>query len=287
MGDALNPHTLTAFVEELGELRKEAVSIPGILEGGRAVLSKLPFVKNPGRAAAMAHIGRQSRELIGTPMEIGSRLLHPIEGMKEGWKMMAPTNQIARKAQQMGFANPTEAISAIKKLGPEHQGKIKELVGSGLTGARHSAMLDPSTSLGTAWKSGKMKGLAEELSRRGWTGETKYTKYLPVGMKSWVPGFSAAAIPGIVNAPPPGKTGEGSTLERGMGELGSAAGLVLTGGLGIIPGAIGWNLSQKAGRRAGRVLDRLRAGSSMDQAINAPSPTEAAQQLSRIEQTYG
>jgi hypothetical protein len=323
MGDTLNPHTLTAFVEELGELQKEAISVPGILAAGKSVFSRMPFMKNPRQAAALAHIGQQSkklfapnwaRELLGHPAEIGPRLLHPIAGAKEGFGLMSPVKQIARKAQEMGFSHPSEALAEIGKIGPgyagkykdlfeqhlqRHQGDVakatttaatqarKELMGSGMTGARHSAMLDPNVSLREAWRTGGAQGLAEQLSRSGWTGETKYTKYLPVGTKSWIPGLAATEIPGIVNAPPPKKTGEGSTLEKGLGALGSTAGLVLTGGLGIIPGTIGWSLSQKAGRRAGRVLDRLRAGSSMDQAINAPSPTEAAQQLSRIEQTYG
>ena len=271
----MDSRMLAAFTDELAEMTKEAVSPAQVESMGSAI--KGYVMRAPGKLLHGA------KELLGHPSEIVPRLLHPDKGIAEGWHMYSPVAQIAKRAKEMNLGNPQ---AAAKRLGMKNP-KVKEMLGSGLTGARHSAMLDPSVSLKDAWRKGGLKGTAEELSRRGWTGETKYTKYLPVGGKSWIPGYSALTLPGIINAPPPSKSGEGARGERIGGEIGSMAGMALTGGLGVLPGTIGWMIANKAGGRAGRVLDRLRAGASVGEAVHAPSPTEAAAQLSEIQKTYG
>jgi hypothetical protein len=133
----------------------------------------------------------------------------------------------------------------------------------------------------------RFRMMAEEAARRGWTGKGEMTKYLPLGSKGMVAGFTASQIPGIVDAPAPTRTGEGSTLERGLGELGSVGGMIAGTGVGFVPGMALWGLGQYAGSRAGRVLDRLRAGAGLGEAVSAPSPQQAQQQLQTIQRYYG
>jgi hypothetical protein len=290
----MDKRMFSSFTSEMVEMTKEALPSFGEFAEGAGKLTGKIFSKVRSGASGVG-------ELIGHPGEVAGRLAHPLRGMKEGWNEYSPVVQIANRAKKLGFNSPQEALSGLSAAHPKVQeltrggmhpdmalDKVKkEMIGHGLTGARHPAMLEPSVPLRQAWQKGGLKGTAEELSRRGWTGETKYTKYLPVGGKSWIPGMSAMAIPGIVNAPPPSPSGENGRLERGLGEVGSVAGMALTGGLGVIPGTIGWALAQGAGSRTGRVLDRLRAGATVEQAVHSPSPTEAANQLDLIRRTYG
>jgi hypothetical protein len=291
----MNQRTLTAFIEELANLSKEASMTKEAFPPLGEIASRF--------AKPMMGAVQWGRDLAGHPNELFSRMKSGLgPALKEGWNDWAPTAKITREAKKLNFSTPAEALRGLDASHPmvqqtmkakgitadqAVQHHLKEMMGSGLTGRHQTYMAEPNVPLRHAYRQGGVKGLAEQLSRSGWTGETKYTKYLPVGGKAMIPGMTAMAIPGIVNAKPASPTGEGGRLEKVLGEVGSTAGMVLTGGMGILPGTIGWGLAQKAGTRAGRVLDRLRSGATVNQALHAPSPTEAAAQLENIRKNYG
>jgi len=120
----------------------------------------------------------------------------------------------------------------------------------------------------------------------GWTGKGKVTKYLPIGEKSLTLGIPAAALT-MGKSQPASPTGEGGAAERWLANIGGAAGGVLGGGLGFVPAVGMFTAGEVAGGRLGRVIDRLRSGGTVDQALNAPSPTEATSQINRIRRYYG
>ena len=131
---------------------------------------------------------------------------------------------------------------------------------------------------------------AEELSRRGWTGRGKYTKYLPVGAKSGLVGWTLPfAAPDIREAygKKTGPTGEGGMGETIGSHLGGLGGFAMSGGLGL-PSMLGLSvLGSGVGGRLGKIVDRLRGGASLPTAAMAPSPTEAAGNLEDIQRYYG
>jgi hypothetical protein len=220
--------------------------------------------------------------LIGDPAVAGKRFLRPIAGLSEGWRAMSGT---ASRAKSLADKKKTLAslkgdlsratgdrAEALQKAIAKQTKQVKEY-------EQASAHLAPNAT---------PKGLAERLSRAGWTGQGQYTKYLPLSQKAMMTGFAASEIPGIVNAPAATRTGEGGRLERLGGALGGTAGWIAsTGGVGLIPAMAIWMAAQKAGTSVGRIADRMRAGATLGEAATAPSPQEAREQLAKIYQTYG
>jgi hypothetical protein len=136
----------------------------------------------------------------------------------------------------------------------------------------------------------KVQAVAEQLSRAGWTGSSGVTKYMPVGSKSMIAGFGGMAVPSIVQAGkrgPVGPTGEGGVWERGLGEAGGTLGWIAGMPLGLLGSSGMWYGGQHGGQAVGRAIDRLRSGASVGQALTAPTPTEARQQLVNIARNYG
>jgi hypothetical protein len=218
--------------------------------------------------------------------------------MKAGWEEFGHIPGLTRKIQQThvvplakgevaqaGRETFKDLADFMSRASPAQKQEI--LKAQGFIGSAGEHILQPSQTLRQAWKSSGTRGVAEELSRSGYTGSGKITKYLPIGQKTVLPAFSAMAIPDIVNAPKSTPTSEGGAVERGLGEAASLGGMIFTGGMGIVPGLGGMYLAGKAGGRIGRVIDRLRAGGNLDQATMAPSPEEATQQLERIQKHYG
>lgn len=219
---------------------------------------------------AMRSMRKAPEGLFSGGETFGRRLFNPRRGIQEGWRdmsgMASRRHQIERMVKNMDTPDViTEYAQRSRHLAPEANVGLRE-----------------------AWRQGRGKGVAEQLSRGGWTGEGKYTKYLPVGNKGMMAGFGAAEIPGIVNAPAASPTGEGGRLERTGGLLGGTAGWMAGAGkMGVLPSMALWYAGSKAGTTAGRIADRLRAGGSVGQAFTAPSPEEARAQLGKIYQTYG
>lgn len=258
--------------------------------GGKALEMGKKFITRPSsvKGVLTRRIGQLREGALGGAEEFGRRLLKPRYGLRKGWQEMAGTTSRARKLEGMG----------------ETASKLQRMAGEGRKGAREAlkkqedAILayekktphlgEAHKTFGEAWRAGGAKGVAEELSRSGWTGQGRVTKYLPTSQKALMAGFAASEIPGIVNAPAATPTGEGAALERLGGALGGTAGWIAgTGKMGLIPSAALWLAGEKAGKGLGRLADRLRSGASVGQAVTAPSPQEAREQLAKIYQTYG
>jgi hypothetical protein len=217
------------------------------------------------KTAFMGPVGKFFAKLPGEAATATERLLNPVKGIREGWKELSGTF----RANQFSDAEKAKAIAS----GKQH-------------------LFQPSVPLREAVKSpsGRVRGVSEELSRRGWTGEGKLTKYLPVGQKGLGVGLGAGiGIPEVYKsykAGPVGPTGEGGVAESGLGELLGTSAFIGAGRLRIVPGMAMYGLASGLGRKSGRIVDRLRSGASLRQAISAPSPTEAQDQLANITENY-
>jgi hypothetical protein len=264
VGDSLNSKSLEAFYDEL---QKVAGFVSTLKTIGEGAINKLRSPTGLG-LKAIARVGKGSRGLFKGVEDGGQRLAHPLEGLRKGWEEASPLAGIGRKAKEMGFGSLPEARAALKD-NPE---ALKKLLNGG---GEH--LIDDSP------------GVFNSLSRGGWTGEGKITKYLPniMGTKMMLTVPPALAIPGIASAEAPTPTSEGGAMERGLGELGGGAGFVMGAGLGLVPGTAMWYGGNALGSRLGRVLDRVRGGASLGTAVSAPSPTEASDQLESIQKYYG
>lgn len=235
----------------------------------QALLDEMETIEKAGAVPARTILGRLRNFAVtgGRDLETAAkRFVNPIKGIPEGWTKMRPevSPELAARIQEKARTG----------------GWFTKTLGEG--GQEH--LLRPGRSLREALSKGE---LAAELSRRGWTGQGKVTKYLPLGQKGLTAGFAASAVPGIVAAPKATPTGEGGRYEQLMREVGGTGGFVMGGGLGMVP-AMGLATGGSwAGGKFGRILDRLRSGANIVQAVEAPSPTEAASQISKIRKYYG
>lgn len=257
-----------AFFDEILSLEKQA----GVVSRLASLTSKLPkFMQRWARPSSV------SRALTSLPASIEegavgmAHTLNPITALPKGWASLTPHKSEALKA----------GISQSLQETPGWWGR-----NFGRQSMAH--MLDRPTSLRAAASEGP-KGVAEELSRRGWTGKGAITKYVPLGTKSQMVGFGAMPIQGVVKAydKDPTPTGEGGFAEKGLETLGGAYGWIAGAPLGLMGSMGAYFGSEALGRRAGRVIDRLRGGANPMTAVTAPSPTEAAEQLATIQRYYG
>jgi hypothetical protein len=95
-----------------------------------------------------------------------------------------------------------------------------------------------------------------ELSRRGWTGQGRVTKYLPVGGKGISAAFAGMSAPTIYRA----ATGEGSVSDA-AGEIGSNLGFIgagATGGSSLIAPMASSYLFGEAARRPVAAMENRR-----------------------------
>jgi hypothetical protein len=259
VGYTLNALTMAAFSDELEKM---------------AGLANIVRQVAKPALSGVRRLGRGTQGWFEGGGEAVNRVLSPVRGLKKGWQEMSPVTGIERRAIQAGHTSLPHAVEALKG-NPE---KLKELLEGG---GEH--LLQETSAPGT----GRVRALAENLSRSGWTGAGNRTKYLPVGAKSIQTGFAASIIPSVVHAPKATPTGEGGALETGLGELGGTLGMVSGSGIGIVPSTalmIGGNY---AGSRLGRILDRVRSGAGLKSAITAPTPTQAAERLEAIQKYYG
>jgi hypothetical protein len=245
-----DPLAYDAFADEL-----EKLAIGSIL--GRV---------GRGALGAGKWVGGRPKAIGKGLQEAGERVLHPVEGMRKGWRSLSPRHEIeALKGKEL------KGYFRRGMLGTPGEHLKRHPLGQSLTGAA---------------REGRVKGVAEELSRRGWTGKTRATKYLPVGQKGLTVGFGGMALPDVIHAQKATPTGEGAVAEKGIGEAAGLGGMVLGSGLGLVPSMGLWYGAHKGGAALGRIIDRLRAGGSVGQAVRAPSPEEAARQLQTISRYY-
>jgi hypothetical protein len=234
-----------------------------------AVLDEVEGINKSAGVPARTILGRLRQFAAAGAADIGTaaqRVANPLEGIPAGWRAMRPqikpeeARRIVQKGQKGGWFTRTFGEGSQKHLLDKPR-TIREALGRG--------------------------ELSSELSRRGWTGRGKVTKYMPLGQKGLTAGFAASAIPSITSAPKATPTGEGGRYEQLMREVGGTGGFVMGGGLGMAPAMGLASGGSYVGGKFGRVLDRLRSGANIVQAVEAPSPTEASQQMSRIRKYYG
>jgi len=230
------------------------------------------------KVAIASFLARAGRGLQKNLLGAAERIIHPVRGIKAGWRELTP-------ALKMKSMAPAERAAHLKG---GWLGKPGEHLKGALGTSRQDLLQTMRGTTAEAAKKGRLRATAEELSRRGWTGQGARTKYLPVGDKGQIALMTAPAAPEVVKAmrKEPTATGEGAGAESGLGELGGLAGWVAGSGLGL-PGMAMWYGGQKAGEYAGRAIDRLRGGASLGTALAAPSRREAIQQLSNIRRFHG
>lgn len=224
-------------------------------------------------------MGRWVKNLpMGTVRSVGDVLdvvSHPVVAYRQGWNAMSPIHA--------AHVDPGKMTALTKALASTKSSKWTRPFRQGLH-------LDPnvaSQTMGGAWRSGGIRGVAEELSRQGWTGKSQVGKYLPLGGKGLTVGFIGLEVPSIVRSQPVQPTGEHGAIERGLGALGGTAAFVAGASKGFFPSLAVAEIGRRSSAHVGRVLDRLRAGASMHAAVEAPSPSEARRQLQNLQRYYG
>lgn len=280
MGNSLRSLQVSACVDELQSIKKVAAFPPALATFAN-------------RARGMLNTAKMG--LMGGGADIPetvNRVTYPLQGLQTGWSEYEPRVMMAHR----------EALGRAAHTGPEPFKSQADLIRERVTqgkkdpwgGSPGRHILEPNTGYSAALRTpgaGKLKAVAEEMSRGGWTGAGRITKYLPLGGKGMTAAGAALSIPGIIDAArsgPVGPTGEGGLFETGLGSLAGLAGFTIPGTrLGILPAVAIGSGAQHLGGKLGRVLDRLRSGASLGTALSAPSPTEARGQLQNIQHYYG
>lgn len=308
MGDPLAEVKLAAFVDELNKEAGVWDRMIGAKDAISSLIGKIPRRK-------VLDLKTMSHANVGTPpvsesgfQEAFRRFTRPAEGVVKGWEHLSPRAKSTAQALQQGTTierltpEVTKRLDDAKRAFEAARGSMdpaklkaaqeelkasKELYSKTFGGSgRH--LTAPTQSMGQAWRGGGATGVAEELSRRGWTGSGDITKYLPSTGKPLMLGFPLAFdVPSVVNAPEATRTGESGAVERGLGAALGTAGMIAGMGTGFLPSTALWYAGQKVGGGAGRLIDRLRAGASIPEAVMAPSPEEAQSQLQNIARYYG
>lgn len=327
MGDSLKHIPLRSLGEEVSSINKEAAINPGAVVGKLRGLASVGKLKSMARGAGRLPMGAAEQahkavDIVAKPwksLPAGWRHMAPGYssahagnlrvglsqklGLLKGEEVEAAKQLLRQQGKDISelpmfleaagklpssqqLLRTSREAAAAAKAGREVQrpGLLSRVFGEG--GQTH--LLEGGRPLSEVYRS--PRALAEELSRRGWTGAGALTKYVPLGQKSMIAGFGSSAVPGMVRAaqgPAVGPTGEGGPWERGLGELGGTAGWIAGAPLGFLGGTGLWLGGERAGSGLGRIIDRLRSGADVSTALTAPSPTEAAEQMSEVARHYG
>jgi hypothetical protein len=190
---------------------------------------------------------------------LAGRVGSPIKGIQEGWKLMSPANAL-RMGEAAGEVGRGLSEAVAKQYAPA-KGTLFGLNVPGVGTAR--TVLSRTFGAGTHLQDAPTgvlghgaQGAAEELSRRGWTGQSRATKYLPLGEKAMtgLGGTATAYSTGKAVLHP--EDGPGP-MERGLGGAAGLATGVMTFGTGGYGLALPVAADYFAGR-FGRMLDRQR-----------------------------
>lgn len=245
-----------------------------------SVRSLNAFADELQKQALLGGVGRFLATEAKSIPQLAKRIVNPVKGLREGWRAISPRGSLtAAEIKGIRAAASPEAVAKRGLVGRQWHRLTEQshLLEDGRIAPRRPVLLQ-SGPLGIQ----RLRAAAEELSRRGWTGRGAVTKYLPVGSKSWVTGMPLTAVSGIARAPKSTPTGKGGTLEKALGEAGGAGGWILGSGLGPVT-SIGASMGgQSAGSKLGRILDRLRSGATVGQAVSA-SPAKAVRQTAKIQ----
>ena len=273
---ALSPERLDAFTDELS--KTAGVELVGKLGRfmtnqvggvGRGVMSAGELLV-PGRTGKVLSRGWAQFE----PLEQRThQMLQKLRQSGTSWEEFAAKNQLPkdpREAMRLQILEESRAAqqklpgmeAAAAESGGRLRGRPRMLGGTGgnaeLKRVRSAAstghLTQESQPLAQVWRD--PKALAEELFRRGWTGQGATTKYLPVGGKSWTAGFGVGLLPGAVGKEDPYGQGRGR-FERTGEHLGTQVGFVA----GLPASLLGSVAASELGRRGmggvGKGLDRL------------------------------
>lgn len=141
----------------------------------------------------------------------------PFHTLREGWESMGRTytpKQLAKSEhlRERG-AEQTKTLKEKLEKGP---GFFKRLFGATPESqqANVSHLISPTgeavapKGFGEAYRGatgqgvfgGRVKAVAEEASRRGWTGQGRITKYMPVGQKGFTAAFTGLSAPVVYRA---------------------------------------------------------------------------------------
>jgi len=219
---------------------------------------------------------------------MGSALRNPLQTARAGWRSME-AGRLARQGAQLASGTGEAGWKPIIEMAKKDPARLKELqsayqqaTGSGgrrflgLMGpSKATHLLEESKGLGEAIRSGGVRGAAEELSRSGWTGQGRITKYLP-GRKASV----ALAVPQAATAlrkPTEEEKAQGLTRGRKAGRaLGRSAALLVTAANPM--SWMGTMAAESALRRGGETLG---SGISRGYGAVAGRPAQVAQGVAR------
>lgn len=288
-----------------GELEKDALSLPHLrsfrLPGGglRGGLGRDIAV---GARRALRSVGSAPSRVARWGRQLGSAVTSPVRTLRRGWEGMA-AGQLSQKANalahsrgtgfsgegwqkmmEMGAKNPYELSRLQGAFQATQPGQARRLYGmlGPSKGARH--LLDKSQSLSQARGAGGAKGVAEELSRRGWTGQGNVTKYLPGGKATvalgGVQAARAAAKKPTESEQAAGVT-RGGKVGRHLGYAGSQVLLSATP-MGLAGGLLAHQALSSGARRAGTGVSRV-----YRKARGMPSAQEQARQIAANRQQAG
>lgn len=228
--------------------------------------------------------------------ELFKRIGSPGEGLRRGWEGLSPTKLIQQggkggKSIEQAVARTQAAEQALKTRGPVTTRYVEPLrtispppegvkipkmptyqgeTPLGRARAHLAVKLRAGTHLAPEAELSKgVKGVAERLSRGGWTGEGALTKYVPLGQKSWFTLGAAPQVYDIAKGPEPGGPSRAE-------QIGSLAGFTLPGIMfGGMPTAslVGSLGGMMAGGALGKRLDTALAPRTAQQEFTRPPPT--------------
>ena len=194
------------------------------------------FTKQASLAGAGKWLWRAGPGSIGKGVEsVGKLIKSPGKTLKEGWQGMSPTLKpglikrdiIVMRAQGAS----AHSIAAEEKRLASMMKNIKK---------------NPHLAESHKPKGYGPKALAERASRAGWAGQGKYTKYVPIGEKSMLTGFTAPTAVDAVR----GKAG-GEDIGR---EAGGALGWVAASRNPIVGAMLAYEGVSRAGGYLGKKI---------------------------------
>jgi len=288
---ALTPARLDAFEDEL---EKQANPL-------RFLLNQLTSAAHGTATAAKTFDPRRTGQILRR----GWEHLSPVEGATQrlmlearragfdDWASYAKTKGLpedimqavrgdpaAHKALQEGMKETRKAEGAYRWYAPEWAGGsgTRRAMGEQAKAVRPHAetshLFDESQRLRDV--ATRPRELAEELSRRGWTGSGELTKYAPVGGKSMLAGFGGAFSPHIVKRDDPHAFGGGKPrghAERALQHLGGHAGMVAGMPTGFGGSIAGWEVGSRSMGTLGKGIDKLLGYHKRRQQSLRPPPT--------------
>jgi hypothetical protein len=175
-----------------------------------------------------------------------------MKGMGEGWDMSSPTGLLK---------GTTEMGKDFKKVLDTRKSQIAAGAADGATlGDKAKGFLAKNLGAGQWLQPGAKtsqgaQGVAERLSRGGWTGEGRLTKYMPLGQKGGHALYAGMAVPGLVKSMKHGDTGQGGVAEQAGGLAGFTIPGIAGAGLGMTPLVMALGASE-AGKYLGRKIDQ-------------------------------